>query len=191
MFQTFLFARRLWYYTVGAGFGFLLLWVGWHTHLEYKGMAGWTEVEATIVRSGTRIVEPVIRSKERKPPNYEVDVLYTFRADHMDWVGDEIALSSEWYDSQDEAKKASLVYRPGETITVYYNPDDPRESVIDRSQGNWSIPYTIVGAIALVGCLSLLGFELWAAYEPRPKPDRTEVKARPHESSDAQFKRYR
>lgn len=170
--KKYLYLRRLLLWLSGVGLGALLVAGGIFTMSQTEQMATWQAVEATVVRSGTRLYDPLFHlpGEERGVPTYELDLLYSFREGTMDWVGSKVRWQPEKYETESEAQAVAAQYQPGDMITVFYNPDDPRESVIDPSGDDMDSTLTMAGVVIGLGSLSLLVVELRHGFKRRPRP---------------------
>jgi hypothetical protein len=84
---------------------------------------------------------------------YQVDLRYAYQVDKRDFVGTE----ANWgmtaiYGRRDVAEKAAGRYRPGQTVTVYYDPERPRTAVLEPdSRAGSSAPLILAAICAVVG----------------------------------------
>lgn len=178
LFKKYLFFRRIMLWTSGVGLGALLVVGGMFTMSQTEHMATWQAVEATIVRSESKLHDPLFHlpGENRDVPRYELDLLYSFREGNMEWVGSKVRWVPEKFETESEAQAEASRYQPGDTITVYYNPDDPRESVIDPSADDLDSPITLAGFIIFLGSLALLAVEFVSVSKRRARvaPDPSE-----------------
>jgi hypothetical protein len=179
LFSQYLYLKRLLLWLSGVGLGALLVAGGIFSTSQTSEMAGWQAVEATVDRSGTKLYDPLflLPGEKRDVPVYQLDLLYSFSEGKMDWVGNRVRWQPEKYESESEAQSAAAQYRPGDTITVFYNPKDPRESVIDPSGDDMDSPLTLIGAVIFVGSLILLIVEFINGFQRRPRPVRDEFES--------------
>lgn len=116
-------------------FSFLLIFAIFEGFRKYKnGQASqaWPTTEGVILSSEVRIFsegEETIAGK--KSDTYEYNIIYGFRVKFYDYESDKIRLIP--FHSTDPQEIQAIVdqYPPGERVTVYYNPDDPFESLLE------------------------------------------------------------
>jgi len=84
---------------------------------------------------------------------YQVDLRYAYQVDKRDFVGTE----ANWgmtaiYGRRDVAEKAAGLYRPGEPVTVHYDPERPRTAVLEpESRAGSSAPLVLAAICTVVG----------------------------------------
>lgn len=171
LFKKYLFLRRIMLWASGVGLGALLVIGGMSTMSQTEHMATWQAVEATVVRSESKPYDPLflLPGENRDMPTYELDLLYSFREGNMDWVGSKVRWVPERFETESEAQAEAARYQPGDTITVYFDPDDPRESVIDPSADDLDSPITLAGFIIFFGSLAFLAVELVSVSKRRAR----------------------
>jgi hypothetical protein len=125
----------------------------------------WPTATGIIVASGT--IEEAIEDKSnndssfvRKIYRYQVDLRYAFQVGKRDFVG----TNANWgatavYGLRELAEKAASRYRPGQPVTVYYDPDRPANAVLEPDSRKGSLSPIILAAIcAVVGSAFLVFF---------------------------------
>jgi hypothetical protein len=63
---------------------------------------------------------------------YCVRLTYHYRVDDVGFVGDRVCYGYDGHSEQDQARRLLLRYPLGAKVTAYYNPLDPRQSVLER-----------------------------------------------------------
>ena len=70
---------------------------------------------------------------------------------------DQVTIGARWWHSSRAKAEAKLVYQSGQQVTVYYNPDNPAQAVLEAgtTRGVWGtliigVVLTFFGAIVLV-----------------------------------------
>jgi hypothetical protein len=145
----------------------------WHLTADSFRAASWAEVPATIVAAELRTVAPTGKSRTT---TFEARAEYVYA-----WQGRELRStrltgsrfeggSDNFGDWQKEiAGRMQAAKASGRPVTVYVNPDDPSEVMVDRSI-RWVL-VLLMGLFVLgFGCAGLAG--LWLAASP-PRPDST------------------
>lgn len=110
----------------------------------------WPTTDGTIT---TFEVEEIIRDRgftfsgDVTDPLYLVQLAYTYSVDGQTYTSTQRYLNEVLVDGrlqleEDELKAAEKRYRVGETVTVYYNADDPAEAALENAN---DIPYKALG----------------------------------------------
>ena len=125
----------------------------------------WPTVSGTITTSS--VVEEVIEDDsdkdstiERKIHRYYLDLRYSYRINARDYVGTSVGFGwTAIYGARDQAETAASRYRPGEPVTVYYDPDQPGTAVLepDNRQGSFA-PLVFSAIFAIAGAIMLAFF---------------------------------
>jgi hypothetical protein len=122
--------------------------------------ARWPTVTGTVTASN--VIEEAIAEKSDDDKSvvapkmihrYQVDLRYAYQVDKRDFVGTE----ANWgmtaiYGRRDVAEKAAGLYRPGQPVTVFYDPERPGTAVLepDGRAGAWA-PLILAAICAVVG----------------------------------------
>jgi Protein of unknown function (DUF3592) len=125
----------------------------------------WPTVAGIITTSG--VIEEAIEdtSKDdksfiRKIYRYQVDLRYAYQVGKRDFVG--TTASWGWtaiYGLRELAEKAAAQYSQGQPVTVYYDPEQPGNAVLEPDNRKGSLAPLIFGAIsAIVGAVMLAFF---------------------------------
>jgi hypothetical protein len=122
----------------------------------------WSTVAGIVTNSG--VIEEAIEDKSnddksfiRKIHRYQVDLRYAYQVDKRDFVG----TSASWgwtaiYGLRELAEKAASQYRPGQPVTVYYDPEQPGNAVLEPDNRQGSLAPLIAAALcAVIGGLFL------------------------------------
>ena len=120
----------------------------------------WAITKGVIISS---YVDGVASNAPHSGSNYMPNVKYKFQAEGADHVGDKVSLgATKSYSKKSMAKKVTEKYPVKKIVTVYYEPMNPQNSVIETGA---DYPYIVmfVGAglaMLFVGVFSgrLLGF---------------------------------
>ena len=127
--------------------------------------ARWPTVAGTVTTSG--VIEEEIQDESRndksiirKIRRYQVDLRYAYQVGKRDFVG--TAANWGWtavYGLRELAEKAAGQYQPGQPVTVYYDPAQPGNAVLEPDDRKGSLAPLIFGAIsAVVGGVMLAFF---------------------------------
>ena len=122
----------------------------------------WPTVAGIVTNSG--VIEEAIEDKSnddksfiRKIHRYQVDLRYAYQVDKRDFVG----TSASWgwtaiYGLRELAEKAASQYRQGQPVTVFYDPEQPGNAVLEPDNRQGSLAPLIVAALcAVIGGLFL------------------------------------
>lgn len=163
--------QKMLYFVVPPGFiiaGAIMLWYGWREARWAKESPSWPTSTGRIEHS---------RADSRSDADGRIyhfaDVRYSYSAGSEPMTGERVAfgmaLSQRHYHACATAKK----YPVGRTVTVYYNPNDPRISCLEPGDAGslWYLP--LFGLWMMIGgCVAAV----WAwsrpsGDPPREKPD--------------------
>ena len=118
--------------------------------------ARWPTVAGTITMSD--VIEEAIEEKDnddksriRKIYRYQVDLRYAYQIGKRDFVG----TAANWgataiYGLRELAEKAANQYRQGQPVTVYYDPAQPGNAVLEPDSRQGSLAPLIAAAICAV-----------------------------------------
>ena len=132
-----------------------------------KASAAWPTVPGTITNSS--VIEELIEEKDnndssvvRKVRRYQVDLRYAYQLNRRDYVG----TAGNWgwvpiYGLREPAEAAASRYETGQSVTVYYDPEQPAHAVLEPGNRQGSLAPLIVAAIgAVFGAVFLAVFLL-------------------------------
>jgi hypothetical protein len=126
--------------------------------------ARWPTVPGIITTSG--VIEEAIedqgnsdKSRIRKHYRYQVDLRYAYQVGKRDFVG----TTANWgwtaiYGLRELAEKAAGQYANGQPVTVYYDPEQPGNAVLEPDSRQGSMAPLIFGAISAVAGSAILAF---------------------------------
>lgn len=124
----------------------------------------WPTVSGTITASG--VIEEQIedtsnndRSIIRMIHRYQVDLRYAYQVGKRDFVG----TTANWgwtavYGLRELAEKAASQYRQGQPVTVYYDPEQPGNAVLEPDSRQGSLAPLVFAAICAVAGGAFLAF---------------------------------
>ncbi|MGC4072836.1 MAG: DUF3592 domain-containing protein [Nibricoccus sp.] len=120
----------------------------------------WTPVTCRIVSS------EVLERSDSDSTTYGVGIAYAYEIDGRAYEGDRYDFTRAFSSGRREKKEIVQRYRKGTQATCYVNPENPEESVIERSRiRDWGF-----GFIPLVFMLVGAGGVMFAIRGPRKKP---------------------
>jgi hypothetical protein len=124
----------------------------------------WPTVAGSITTSG--VIEEAIEDKSnddksfiRKIHRYQVDLRYAYQVGKRDFVG----TAANWggtaiYGLRELAEEVAGHYRPGQPVTVYYDPERPGNAVLEPDNRQGSLAPLILAAICAVIGGAMLAF---------------------------------
>jgi hypothetical protein len=133
--------------------------------------ARWPTVPGIITTSG--VIEEAIddegnsdKSFIRKIYRYQVDLRYAYQVGKRDFVG----TTANWgwtgiYGLRELAEKAAGQYTDGQSVTVYYDPEQPGNAILEPDSGQGSMATLIFGAISAVAGSAVLAFFIKVGFD--------------------------
>lgn len=125
----------------------------------------WPTVAGIVTASG--VIEEAIEEKSNDDKSvarkmiyrYQIDLRYAYQVGKRDYVG----TAANWgataiYGVRELAEKAAGHYRPGQPVTVYYDPKRPGTAVLEPDSRQGSLAPLILAAICAVVGGTLLAF---------------------------------
>jgi hypothetical protein len=113
-----------------AGVGVWMLWLISSTLIDAWEMRAWLPAQAQVISAG------YTTSSGEDSDTYEAHAQYRYYWNGQTYTGDRVSISSggdNIGDYQTETgSRLSAAQRSGEPITVYVNPDQPSEAVVNR-----------------------------------------------------------
>lgn len=147
---------------VGGG---VMLWIGKPTLDAAKASTTWPTVDGTVTESR---VETKKSNERNEGPSYRAVVIYDYKVNDESYTSERIWFGSEVSTSK-RAQMREVVdqFPEGQQTTVYYDPEDPSEAVLQPGAFFTSYFMIIFGAVfAVPGLISLL----IAIFIMKPKP---------------------
>ena len=139
--------------------GFFLLQMASSQVGGYLSSRGWEEAEGTVIISELQTQE------QGDSEVYRALVVYEYSVGRRPFEGNQFAFGSETYVPYREDVEAVIdQYTIGDSVTVFYNPNDPSESVLSRdifpaAWGFFIIGFVLVAAAVLFAINAALGFK--------------------------------
>lgn len=144
---------------LAAGIG-LSIW-GHGMLAEAKASADWPTVQGKVTSSGVSVRKSTSGSgsKKRTSTVYEPSVIYDYTVNGKSYTSHRITAGDFSSSSSKRAHRIVNKYPAGSTATVYYNPDEPYQSVLEPGATFFSyVPFGSGILFAVVGALVLLGW---------------------------------
>lgn len=125
--------------------------------LEARSSSTWPSVLGTITRA---------QVGETEVQRYFADVTYSYRIRGTEFTGSRIRASDGEYSVRDGAVQAIGELQVGQQVNVYYNPADPRQSVLQAGAGFQE--YALLLVPVAMFCVGLWSFRLlWRTRKAR------------------------
>ncbi len=149
------------FFLIGAG----LLWVGIRARQKAEASQGWPATQGQIIHTDVLEVKyrddtsgmGVSGSGWKVRVSYLPKVEYEYQVLGQTYTGSRLAFGAEkGYYTRQQAEEAIARYPEGAPVTVYYNPENPAEAVLER-KANHSLVLILAGAsfLLLAGCVLL------------------------------------
>jgi hypothetical protein len=136
---------RVFWAIVGAvclGLSFWLIPAGANDILLGTGSVNWPRTDGTIIRS-----LPVEVRRGTRWDREGIEIKYAYAVDGVEFISDRL-----WFGAGQQAEENLARYRPGQKVTVYYDPSHPSMAVLVPGP---SYVRLSGGIIALIGCIGM------------------------------------
>jgi hypothetical protein len=138
-----------------GGGGVYLIYLSRKTSAQAQGSQNWPSTAATIIRS--EVGQSVNNSSDGPRTSYHPVVEYTYHVGGQELTGKRIAFGPVKAGSRTTGAEAVLAkYRLGSVVTVYFNPQNPAEAVLEK-QAAGATTMLVLGIVflAVTACLGL------------------------------------
>lgn len=146
-------------FLIFGGIGAFLLYRAYKTRQQADASQGWPSVQGQVVDTH---VDHSARSDADGDmvDSYNPMVNFTYQVGGNTYHGDKVSYSPQRsFDSEAKAQAALQRYPVGGSVTVYYNPANPSESVLEKSAGGFAVSLVIGIVFILIAlctvCISL------------------------------------
>ncbi len=128
-----------------VGLGVLIF--GVLNYIKAKDSETWEKVKGVVISS------EISKSSSDGGTTYGADVIYRYRVNKKKYKGDDVTVSEVSTSSYSRAQQIVARYPKRKKVAVYYDPDDPSDSVLERgvSGANWFLPLFGLGFIIIPG----------------------------------------
>lgn len=135
--------------------------------LDWRAAQSWVPVQAELLYAGLQT-----HSDSDGGDTWEATARYRYEFAAGHWEGDRVALNRGADNigsfQQDLATRLGMAFAVGEPVTVYVNPRDPREAIINRELRPGLM--LLMGLFSLVFALVGLGIMAAGVFTPRATP---------------------
>lgn len=125
------------------GVGCLFLYfIAIQPHLEFREVQNWQATACTITHS---------QIDQRN--GGQAEIAYEYVIDGQTYTNDRIQITSMTTNNRDAAEKLAARYPVNSQQTCYYNPENPQQSILDRTTvpnlwwGLFPVPFILVGLV--------------------------------------------
>jgi uncharacterized protein DUF3592 len=160
----------------------ILAFVGGGAYLIYRtrqsqnqadASQGWSSVTGQVVESDVSH-RTTTDADGAMNDSYAPRVRYTYRVNDADYAGDKIVFGfMTSYNVDAKAREVLTKYPVGQQVTVYYDPANPENAVLERKAGSTMAGMIIGVALIIIGlciaCALLIGGPamMWFRMSPR------------------------
>jgi hypothetical protein len=107
---------------------------------------GWPTTLGQVIQNS--VAESVATSDDGVT-SYHPEITYSYKVHGQDYESSRIMIGAVPSGSQKSARDVTARFPPGASVTVYYNPSDPRESILERKSKSASASM-VIGIIFIV-----------------------------------------
>ena len=125
-----------------------------HTKQKLADSQFWPEGEAKVVAAEVERI--VRRDEDSRTITFLPRVAYTYSVEGLEYHGDQIGFGKFEFSAANKADAIVDHFPVGHTVKVFYNPLDPKESVLERTIYRPS-SYFISGIIFILVMLVMIG----------------------------------
>lgn len=147
-----------------GGIGAFLLFKAYKTRQQADDSQGWSGVQGQVTDAR---VDRTTRTDSDGDIQYSYspNVSYTYQVGGNTYYGDKLTFGfQQSFSSEAKAQAALQRFPVGGNVTVYYNPANPNEAVLERSAGGFGVSLVIGIVFVLIAlctaCVGLLALVL-------------------------------
>ena len=140
------------FFMVFVGVGLLLVALGIDLLLRWRASAGWSQGSARILSSE---VEPSTFDEQTV---YRPMIVYAFFAANREYTSRRVSFSGRSYAREEQARQAAARFPAETSVPVYFNPDHPKEAVLERQGIGPVILLILCGLLCWMGPVAGLWF---------------------------------
>lgn len=133
-----------------TGFGLIMLLIYISALMRAAASRNWTSVEGRIDSSHVgRVVSS--RGRRQSTSNYKPEIKYTYSVTGNAYEGSHIGFGVPILGWQSSAEQVVARYPTGATRTVYYDPQNPAQAVLERKMQNNATALIVIILCLLIG----------------------------------------
>jgi len=143
-----------------SGIGFFLIFLYRRHKKKAKASMSWRETKGTVIKSEVAVEESVFGSDDdqgQSQPMYSAEITYTYLINDVLYTSDRISFAGKSsYSKPEKVEMFIAKYPDGSGVSVFYNPNEPKEAVLERS-AEGSVVLLVAGIVFIVvGLISLV-----------------------------------
>jgi hypothetical protein len=128
--------------------GLGLSYWGWTIVQDARASSQWPATEGTVTSSEVR------DTSDAESDSYSPKVTYEYQVDEVRYENDTISFGQNAYGSRRKAEGIAAGYPAGSHVTVYYEPGDPSNAVLEPGADAGSFIVLAIGALfTLIGLI--------------------------------------
>ncbi len=140
---------------LGAG----LSWWGWNIVQDARASSQWPTTEGTVTSSEVR------DTSDAESDSYSPRVTYEYQVDDVSYQNNTITFGQNSYSSRRKAESIAAGYPTGSRVTVYYEPGDPAQSVLEPGASAGSFIVLAIGLLfGLIGVVAAVAIAFFKKY---------------------------
>lgn len=135
-----------------AAFGLILVCIGIAQIRRARSMQSWQETTGEILSS--RVVEERAHTRADSGSGilYRPDLMYGYHIGGRELAGHRRALLDSSASMPEFAESVVRKYPPGKIVTVYFDPANPKDSVLERDNASgWASAIFGLGVAVMIG----------------------------------------
>jgi hypothetical protein len=113
---------------------------------------GWPTTLGQVIHNS---VAESFAASDGSVASYHPEITYSYKVHGQDYESSRIMIGAVPSGSQKSARDVTVRFPPGASVTVYYNPADPKESILERKSKSASASL-VIGIVFIV--LSIVTF---------------------------------
>lgn len=170
------FTRLLGLLLLAGGIG-LLVW-GVLRYLDAAASSDWPTVPGKVFSSEVKVSRT--KSKNKIKTTFGANIRYQFQVNNQDFEGTQVSFGD--YSTNDRSHAEAIVkrYAVGSVVTVYYNPDEPGNCVLESGTNLVVYVFPVIG-----GVFAIIGLVLIFALSRSTSKDSTSNSAAPAKPNPA------
>ncbi|RLE23705.1 MAG: hypothetical protein DRJ08_02130 [Acidobacteria bacterium] len=139
-----------------GGLGIFLLFSSIQNLKMVHASKSWPHVQGAVVSSNVVRVLKSTDKKGKRHYSYKGDVRYNYRVEGQEYLSGRISFGDYSTNTPAHAQEVVAEYPVGKKVQVYFDPDAPMHSVLERKAGFTSFLYVGLGLLFALGGLALL-----------------------------------
>ena len=140
------------------GMGLLAFVTGIRELIDANASSNWPAVERTITRAEIKVTEQTRTKSTKREYSYEAEIEYEFSINKSPVKGDRIKYGE--VTNKEIAERMVKKYPVGKQVKIYYDPSNPKKSVLEPGYSMGLLFLPLMGLVAMVAAI-LCGVAIW------------------------------